>query len=482
MRKTGIIVFFFCFITLSAIAQQGRTPVIVDINLANPIGTIRPLNGGNLGPIARGGTLNFTDYFKACKIPYVRLHDVVWFSRRAVDISTIFKNFKADPYKAENYDFRATDDYIASILNTGAKIVYRLGESIEPKHEYVNQYYVNPPSDFKKWAVICKHIIMHYNEGWANGFHYNIKYWEIWNEPDNRQNWTGTKEQYFKLYEITAKTIKESFPNLKVGGPAPTTIGTIKDRTFHIGDYVDDFLNYCKKNSIPLDFFSWHNYNTNPWRISQLAGYARSILDKHGFARTENILDEWNYLPPGGWAARNDQDAGKAKFYAEQHSARGAAFVADVLMLLQDQSIDMANIYTLTLGMFGLFNPISGAPEKTSYAFRAFSDMVNYTPVRLQTSYDRADSLVILTGANKEKTQVAILISNFTSSPKKVHFNLSHNFLKDPITYKVYIVDSTHNLSEGESREIEGGNVVKLAESIKGPSVVLLKLFSSALE
>ena len=64
-------------------------------------------------------------------------------------------------------------------------------------------------------------VIKHYNSGWANGYHYNIKYWEIWNEPDGRRDfWTGTPEQYYKLYEITAKAIKNYDPNVKVGGPA----------------------------------------------------------------------------------------------------------------------------------------------------------------------------------------------------------------------------------------------------------------------
>lgn len=25
---------------------------------------------------------------------------------------------------------------------------------------------------------------MHYNDGWADGFSYNITYWEVWKEPD----------------------------------------------------------------------------------------------------------------------------------------------------------------------------------------------------------------------------------------------------------------------------------------------------------
>src|SRR5699024_8263688 len=113
--------------------------------------------------------------------------------------------------------------------------------------------------------------------------------------------------------------------NLKVGGPALTTIGTIKNGDFRIGDYVNDFLDYCKKKSVPLDFFSWHNYNSNPWKIAELAGYARDIIDQHGFTKTESILDEWNYIPPSGWGGRS-QGVERAKWNAEQSSLRSAAF------------------------------------------------------------------------------------------------------------------------------------------------------------
>lgn len=40
-----------------------------------------------------------------------------------------------------------------------------------------------PPRDHDQWADICIHIIRHYNEGWANGFHLNLDYWHIWEEP-----------------------------------------------------------------------------------------------------------------------------------------------------------------------------------------------------------------------------------------------------------------------------------------------------------
>jgi len=46
-----------------------------------------------------------------------------------------------------------------------------------------------PPKDFNKWARICVNIIRHYNDGWAGGYHWGIKYWEVWNEPDNHGFW-----------------------------------------------------------------------------------------------------------------------------------------------------------------------------------------------------------------------------------------------------------------------------------------------------
>ena len=70
---------------------------------------------------------------------------------------------------------------LATIINTGARVFYRLGASIE---HWANKYGTGKPMDFDKWVDICEHIIMHYTEGWANGFFYDIAYWEIWNEPD----------------------------------------------------------------------------------------------------------------------------------------------------------------------------------------------------------------------------------------------------------------------------------------------------------
>ncbi|HCD80812.1 MAG TPA: hypothetical protein DEQ65_00480, partial [Ruminococcaceae bacterium] len=114
---------------------------------------------------------------------YARNHDASFYSafggEHTVDVHRIFKNFNADENDPESYIFAPTDKYLKDITNAGTKVFYRLGASIE--HDF--KYGTYPPASFEKWAKICEHIISHYNEGWAEGFNYNIEYWEIWNEP-----------------------------------------------------------------------------------------------------------------------------------------------------------------------------------------------------------------------------------------------------------------------------------------------------------
>ncbi|TRZ99638.1 MAG: hypothetical protein D4R84_01555, partial [Rhodocyclaceae bacterium] len=77
------------------------------------------------------------------------------------------------------------------------------------------------------------------------------------------QFWTGTPEQYWMMYEEAARAIKAFNPKLKVGGPGCTQ--RLRE------EYVAGFLSYCRKNNVPLDFFTWHSYGgrgeANPYRL-----------------------------------------------------------------------------------------------------------------------------------------------------------------------------------------------------------------------
>ena len=74
-------------------------------------------------------------------------------------------------------------------------------------------------------------------------------YFEVWNEPDLSCFFAGSRKDYFKLYEATAKAVKSVDRNLRVGGPSTSAC-----------KWIPEFLAFCKENDVPCDFVSTHHY------------------------------------------------------------------------------------------------------------------------------------------------------------------------------------------------------------------------------
>jgi hypothetical protein len=301
--------------------------------------------------------------------------------------STIFPDSSADPEKPESYNFGPSDKVLADIRSSGANVFYRVGRSWGANAE--------PPADFDQYASVVKHIAMHYNQGWARGFHYDIRYWEFWNEPD-AGFWAGTPEQFYRLYEKTARALKSVDPRLKVGGAGLAAPGMA-------GPYRDGFLDYCAAHEVPLDFYSWHAYardNEDPEGSARAAREMRNLLDRHGFSAAENILSEWNL----SW----DFTAQEA---SELRGAHNAAFIGASLIYLQDTPLDAAMFYRGDAAWMGLFDP-QGHYFKTAYAFKAMGQMLE-TPQRLAVAGADTVGFAALAGRSANGEQVQILISNY---------------------------------------------------------------------
>ena len=111
-------------------------------------------------------------------------------------------------------------------------------------------------------------------------------YFEVWNEPNLTGTggfFHGTKSDYFRLYKEAVTAIKSIDERLKVGGPATSNFiadhrhdGEILDHSqsrFYTqeeinkqqwkGVWIEDFLHYCEKENLPVDFISTHPYPTD---------------------------------------------------------------------------------------------------------------------------------------------------------------------------------------------------------------------------
>ncbi|MCX8155085.1 MAG: hypothetical protein N3J91_01320 [Verrucomicrobiae bacterium] len=464
----------FGLVLLLVLGGWGRVggAVNLTVDVAHTNGIIRPLHGVNLGPLCYRGMVDLTAYHRELAVPYTRVHDVVWVNAQAVDVSTIFRDFRQDPRDPANYDFACTDDYLAAITNTGSRIIYRLGESIE---HTPRKYRVHPPPDPQRWAEICLGIIRHYNEGWANGFRHNIEYWEIWNEPDVRPAmWTGTEEQFFELYATTARAIKRAFPRLKVGGPGLGGTGDFVGEAFRPADFATRFLAFCRAQQVPLDFLSWHRYTSDPWDIPRRAAAMRRLLDEYGFTRTESHFNEWNYLPRDDWRPmfKEGQGPEREAWFREMSGPAGAAFVAAVLSLLQSAPVEVANFYTGEIQGFGLFN-FHGTPQKNYYAMLAFRRMLD-TPERLETEGGVA-GMTVLAGRHLARQAVQVMVSQFRSPQREITIQIRGLPWSGPTEWEWRVVDAAASLERrAQGRLVERGASLQL--SLPAPGVGLLTL------
>jgi hypothetical protein len=403
----------FIGLLLACLIQNARAAELF-ADLSVPNGRLRALHGINKGPLASGGLIDLTQEHKALGVPFTRLHDCGWPNPYVVDHHAVFPNPDADPALPESYDFRLTDEYINAVRKTGAEPIYRLGESIE--HTTVKRF-VHPPKDAAKWAAICIGIIRHYNEGWANGFHHGIRYWEIWNEPENRPAmWSGTDEDYLQLYRVAGTAIKARFPDLKVGGPALGASGSFVHGEFRPTDFVLKFLAMCRQDKVPLNFFSWHCYTADPAELSARAHAVRRLLDSKGFTETESHLNEWNYLPGNTWKpiSKGASAIDRERFYREMSGDAGAAFLLTSLLELQDAPVDVGNFFHGEVGGFGLFSE-QGVPQPAYRAFRAFQELAQH-PRRVATRGAAPGKSAFAAGLSADGREAIMLVSKFSTA------------------------------------------------------------------
>jgi len=433
----------------------------VNIDLTRKTGKIKPVNGVVGGPRNAALLYNSSPLFREMNIPLCRMHDLEfpYGSGEFCDIHCIFKNFNADENDPASYDFDMTDAYIAASRDVGASILYRLGESID--HGHIKKY-SHPPKDFAKWARICEHIIMHYNEGWANGYNWNIEHWEIWNEPDlditrkkgNEACWSGTTEQFYDFFEIAAKHLKGRFPSLKIGGPA------VCGRE----EWGPAFIKEMGKRNVPLDFFSWHKYTYKTAKFRQTCGIFETALKEAGYSATELILDEWNYVE--NW---NDQP----ESFKKQVKIHGAAFCAASLITFQHMPLTaatyfMADIMQPWCGLYEVTDwSVDGLsptgpkcrimPRKPFYAFKAFGKLLSLGEECESVSEN--ENIYVCAAAGDARFGIMLVCFDLAEEDEKVTLTVKGTAKGSRI--RIYITDGNEN-EKLEAECVAEGDTVTL--------------------
>jgi xylan 1,4-beta-xylosidase len=260
----------------------------------------------------------------------------------------------------------------------------------------------SPPKDYQKWADLVSAFTSHCIDRYGIN-EVRTWYFEVWNEPDLKPFFEGTRTQYFELYKVTARAIKKIDAQLRVGGPATSNFvpdgrfdGEDEDRSraielkSNVGldalpwhpVWVEQFLDYCHRNQLPVDFVSTHPYPTDFVIDEKGTGHAltrsvdstredlktiRSIVDRSPYPKAEIHLTEWSSSP---WLTDNTHDSLPAATYIVKENLESAGLVDSLsYWTFTDVFEEGGAGPTIFHGGFGLIN-YQGIVKPAFHAYR----------------------------------------------------------------------------------------------------------------
>ena len=324
--------------------------------------------------------------FDEIACPVTRLRDPVHMGfGKCLEIPYLYRDPKKDPDDPDSYYWYNTRNLVRAAASGGRKVMIRLGAP----REIWGSRYNGKPKDYEKFAKLCLSLVRFVNDGWADGEKLGVAYWEIWNRADSKWWWPdGTAEDYYRLYGVVAKAVKDLHPRLKVGGPAAADCG---------GDnrFLKGFLAYVKENDLPCDFVSWNYYGFDPAEAVRQAREVRRLVREAGLSRKPEIVcDEWNAVKELDNGFFDASIVGKMQ---------GAAFDAAFLAGMQKEKMAFSTFAEpfSNLPNSGLVTKNCIKPRKPLYSFLAFSRL--YRLGREAVSGTAGENLAALAAADGEK-------------------------------------------------------------------------------
>ena len=455
MNKRGFLV--------SAAAFACGTALAATVDFGVETGKLRPeLHSSGFGPTICSQTAQDLADIRAMGFSHARTHDwaLVNANQRVCDYFHIFPLMHLDAKDPANYVFGPTDYLLARTREEmGCKIFFRLGTSIEHSGKKVH-FNSLVPTDFDKVAETFAGTVRHYNRGWANGHRWNIRYWEIWNEPDGIENmWSppegidglskseltekraAYRDLFVKFFVTVLRRLKTEFgEEIRVGGPALCSYDP---------KWFVPLLEACKAGNVAPDFISWHGYTNDPTKFAREAEAARALCDGYGFKACELIVNEWHYFGRDDYSCDDMQRCSdpkvKARIWTGPRSHNGihsACFTLANLANLQRSKLDQAYFYGCShTGAWG-FKGAHQVKYKVFPALTLFGDIIrDYTTICASESEGSVTTLAVKNAAGHK----ALLVVDYGGTSSEIAVSVKGVGAGAKVRCKV--LDATHDLA-----------------------------------
>ncbi len=313
-----------------------------------------------------------------------------------------------------------------------------------------------PPKDYNKWTELVfqwvKHSVERYGKEEVTSW-----LWEVWNEPDIPY-WSGTFEEYCKLYDYAADGLKRACPDCTIGGPHTTSPRS--DKAFK---FLTDFIEHCLhgtnyatgKTGTPLQYIGFHAKGSPEFidghiRMNmgvQLKDIQRAFEAVNSFPELKNIPIIVGECDPEGCAACSEKRDPKYGYRnGTMYSSYTAASFARIYELMDQHHVNLKGAVSWSFEFedqewFAGFREMAthGVDKPVLNVFRMFGMM---TGKRISVNSDKGLSAndIIASGvrgkndinamATKSHNSISIMVWNYhddnvagASSPIELTFN-----------------------------------------------------------
>jgi xylan 1,4-beta-xylosidase len=296
---------------------------------------------------------------------------------------------------------------------------------------------VTPPRDYKQWAKLIECFVSHAVKRYSER---EVLEWffEVWNEPNLKQFWSGSQRDYFRLYRYTAEALKKISSSLKVGGPA-----TAKS------EWIEEFVEFCERNDVPADFVSTHYYpndgfegddDTELQLFKSQRGIMREVAaNTRSHARNRPVYyTEWN-SSSNPWDPLHDEP------YA-------AAFIASAIMEANGL-VDAYSFWTFS----DIFeeNYFPSLPFHGGFGLLTLHDIPKPSYRAFQLLHDLGESLSLVDGLHEtvdcnviqNESSVTVLLTNHTTPGHSIETEDLHVRLDnapEPVSARIKRIDAEH--------------------------------------
>ncbi len=263
-----------------AISPAAVQPVTIEVNLAKPVGSYKPITNwfgydeSNYTTMPYGEQLLSELHALSATPVTIRAHHLLTSGNGVPELKWSSSNvFRLDENGKPVYDFTITDQTFDEFAKAGVRPMVELGfmpKDLAATVPGISAYQLhypahtmggasnNPPKDYKMWGELVRKYTEHLVERYGRE-RVSTWYFEVWNEPDI-DYWHGTMLDYFALYDYAVAGVRAALPGAIVGGPASTGPAGAKASLF-----LEDFLEHCLRGNsaadgktVPLDFISFH--------------------------------------------------------------------------------------------------------------------------------------------------------------------------------------------------------------------------------